>query len=331
MTKVLITGAAGLLGNNFSRYLIKKGYRVIGIDDFSGGYKDLVDPSVHLHECNLIDDKSVSHIFATETPDYVFHFAAYAAVGLSPFIRKHNYLNNVVASANVINSCVNYNVKKLIFASSMDVYGSQEPPFVETQRPLPEDPYGIAKYSVEQDIQAAGRLFGLNYNIVRPHNVFGVYQNIWDKYRNVIGIWIRQSLSGQPITIYGEGKQIRSFSDVDFYMEPFEKLLETCDGETFNIGADSYMSIAEAASRFQSVAKHNDLDTSVVHLEPRDEVIFAYCDHTKAKKMLNFKDDTQFEVLVDKMIKWAKNQPQRPVKFMDYEIEKKMYSFWAKK
>jgi UDP-glucose 4-epimerase len=330
MSKILITGVAGLLGNNLSRHFIKRGHKVVGIDDFSGGYKDLVHPQVQLYERNLVDDNAVSYIFATEKPDYVFHFAAYAAVGLSPFIRKHNYLNNVVASANIINACINYDVKKIIFASSMDVYGTQEPPFVETQQPRPEDPYGIAKYAIEQDLHAAGRLFGLKYNIVRPHNVFGVYQNIWDKYRNVIGIWIRQTLSGQPLTIYGEGKQIRSFSDVDFYMQPFEKLLGMCDGETFNIGADSYVSIAEAASRFQSVAKQNGFDTAIMHLEPRDEVIFAYCDHTKAKQMLDFKDDTHFENLVDKMIKWSLKQPVRSVKVMDYEIEKKMYSFWKK-
>ena len=330
MSKILITGAAGLLGNNLSRHFVKNGHKVVGIDDFSGGYKDLVHSQVQLYERNLVDDKAVSYIFATERPDYVFHFAAYAAVGLSPFIRKHNYLNNVVASANVINACINHNVKKIIFASSMDVYGTQEPPFIESQEPMPEDPYGIAKYAVEQDLAAAGRFFGLRYSIVRPHNVFGVYQNIWDKYRNVIGIWIRQTLSGQPITIYGEGKQIRSFSDVDFYMDPFEKLMVTGDGEIFNIGADSYVSIAEAASRFQSVAKLNGLNTSIVHLEPRDEVMVAYCDHSKAKKFLNFKDDTQFEILINKMISWAKDQPQRPVKFMNYEIEKGMYSFWKK-
>lgn len=330
MSKILITGVAGLLGNNLARHLLDKGHKVIGIDDFSGGYKDLVDPRVRLYECSLVDDKKISYIFLSEKPDYVFHFAAYAAVGLSPFIRKYNYTNNVVASANVINACINYDVKKIIFASSMDVYGTQEPPFVETQRPRPEDPYGIAKYAIEQDLHAAGRLFGLRYTIARPHNVFGVYQNIWDKYRNVIGIWIRQSLSGHPITIYGEGKQMRSFSDVKFYMEPFEKLMELGDGEIFNIGADSHISISEAASRFQSVAKRNGLDTTVVHLEPRDEVLVAYCDHTKAKELLGFKDDTNFEELVDKMIAWAKVQPKRPVKFMDYEVEKKMYTFWKK-
>jgi len=330
MSKILITGVAGLLGNNLSRHLIDKGHRVVGIDDFSGGYRDLVDSRVHLYECNLVDDKKVEYVFLSEKPDYVFHFAAYAAVGLSPFIRKYNYTNNVVASANVINACVNHDIKKIIFTSSMDVYGAQEPPFVESQRPQPEDPYGIAKYAIEQDLHAAGRLFGLRYTIVRPHNVFGVYQNIWDKYRNVIGIWIRQSLSGQPLTIYGEGKQMRSFSDVEFYMEPFENLLNVGDSEIFNIGADSYVSISEAASRFQLVAKHSGLDTSIAHLEPRDEVLIAYCDHTKAKQLLDFRDDTNFEKLVEKMILWAKAQPIRPIKYMNYEIEKNMYTFWKK-
>lgn len=330
MSKILITGVAGLLGNHLSRHFIEKGHKVIGIDDFSGGYRDLVHQSVQIYECNLTDLRLTNYVMQTENPDFVYHFAAYAAVGLSPFIRNHNYLNNVVASANVINSCINNNVKKMIFASSMDVYGTQTPPFVESQRQLPEDPYGIAKYAVEQDLVAANRFFGLNYSIVRPHNVFGVYQNIWDKYRNVIGIWIRQSLSGQPLTIFGDGLQMRSFSDVDFYMEPFEKLMVMGDGEIYNIGADSHVSILEAAQRFQLVAKRHGLDVKIVHLEPRDEVKIAYCDHSKAKRELDFKDDTNFEKLVDKMITWAKTQPKREVKLMSYEIEKNMYSFWKK-
>lgn len=331
MTKVLITGVAGLLGNNLSRYLLQRGHKVVGIDDLSGGYEDLIHDSVQLYKYSLVDEKTVSYIFMSEKPDYVFHFAAYAAVGLSPFIRNHNYLNNVVASANVINGCINNDVKKLIFASSMDVYGTQELPFVETQRPQPEDPYGIAKFAVEQDIHAAHRFFNLNYSIVRPHNVFGVYQNIWDKYRNVIGIWIRQSLAGQPLTIYGDGLQMRSFSDVDYYMSPFEQLMTTGDCEIYNIGADSHISILDAAKRFQLVASEHGIKTSIVHLEPRDEVKIAYCDHAKAKKDLNFKDETDFDALVSKMIIWAKTQPTRQTKFMKYEIEKKMYSFWSKK
>lgn len=329
--KVLITGVAGLLGANFSEYLLKKGYKVIGLDNLSGGYHEFIPAGTTFYKVDIANSDAIDQIIKTENPDYVYHFAAYAAVGLSPFIRKFNYVNNVIASANIINACINNNVKKLIFTSSMDVYGSDyEPPYTEEMVPKPEDPYGIAKYTVEQDIIAASRFFGLRYTIVRPHNVFGIYQNIWDKYRNVIGIWIRQTLSGQPITIYGDGQQIRSFSDVKYYMEPFEKLMMIGDGEIFNIGADSYTSILDAARKFKNVAESRGKNVTISHIQARDEVKVAYCNHSKAKRVLNFEDKTNFEELIDKMFTWAESQPDRPVKLMKYEIEKNMYDFWKK-
>lgn len=331
MANVLITGAAGLLGTHLSRYLLDAGHSVTGIDDLSGGYRENLDPRMNFVEGDLVFQKMLDDTFRRSRPDYVYHFAAYAAVGLSPFIRKHNYCNNVVASANVVNACVNHGVKKIVFSSSMDVYGGEnEPPYTEDMTPCPEDPYGIAKYAVEMDLKQAHRFFGLNYTIVRPHNVFGVYQNIWDKYRNVLGIWIRQTLSGQPITVYGEGSQVRSFSDIKYYMEPFEKLMSQGDCETYNIGADSHMSILEAATRFATVARKRGYNVEVKHLEKRDEVVYAYCDHTKAKRDLSFQDNTDFEVLIDQMFAWAEVQPSRPVKLMQYEIEKNMYDFWKK-
>ena len=329
--KILITGVAGLLGANFARHLLNAGHSVVGIDNLSGGYHDFIPNKVVFYKVDLSHRDAIDQIIKNEKPDYVYHFAAYAAVGLSPFIRSFNYVNNIVASANIINACINNNVKKLIFTSSMDVYGGvYEPPYTEEMIPRPEDPYGIAKYAVEQDLAAAGRFFGLRYTIVRPHNVFGVYQNIWDKYRNVIGIWIRQTLSGQPITIYGDGQQVRSFSDVKYYMEPFEMLMDIGDGEIFNIGADTHTTILEAAQRFKDVAASRDRRVEIIHLQPRDEVKMAYCDHKKAKELLNFKDETKFEELIDKMFIWSEKQPDRPVKLMPYEIEKNMYDFWKK-
>lgn len=329
MSKVLITGVAGLLGSHFSRHLLDKGHVVYGIDNYSGGYSDFVDPRVKMRAIDLQKTQMVDGVFAACKPDYVYHFAAYAAVGLSPFIRNYNYMNNVVASANVINGCVNHGVKKIIFTSSMDVYGSAyEPPYTEDMRPVPEDPYGIAKFAVEQDLAAAGRLFDLRYSIVRPHNVFGVYQNIWDKYRNVLGIWIRQILSGQPMTIYGDGEQVRSFSDIVFYMEPFEKLMEAGEGEVYNIGADQYVTINQAADTMRNIARKHGFNPTIIHLEARDEVKSAYCDHAKAKIHLKFNDDTNLDELLDKMFVWASNQPQRQIKNMPYEIEKNMYSYW---
>jgi UDP-glucose 4-epimerase len=331
MSKILVTGCAGLLGSHFTRHLLEKGHEVVGIDDLSGGYIENIDPRVDFYERNLVDSKKIDKIFKDAKPDYAYHFAAYAAVGLSPFIRNFNYTNNVVASVNLINSCINNEVKKVIFTSSMDVYGSAyQPPYTEEMTPNPEDPYGIAKYAIEMDLQQASRFFGLNYSIVRPHNVFGIYQNIWDKYRNVLGIWIRQTLSGQPLTVYGDGSQVRSFSDIKYYMEPFEKLMSVGDCQTYNIGADTEMTILEAANRFCSVANKLGHATRIVHLEPRDEVKIAYCDHSKAKNDLSFKDETDFDDLIEKMFVWAAAQPSRTVKMMNYEVEKKMYSFWKK-
>jgi UDP-glucose 4-epimerase len=328
--KVLITGVAGLLGANFSRHLLSKGHKVVGIDDLSGGYLDSVPSEVTFYQQDLTNRLAVSEIFSKEKPDYVFHFAAYAAEGLSPFIRNYNYTNNVLASANVINACINNDIKKVVFTSSMAVYGVGNPPFTENQLPTPEDPYGIAKYSVEMDLKLAHEMFGLKYSIVRPHNVVGIYQNIWDRYRNVIGIWIRKALNNEPLTIFGDGTQVRAFSDIKFYMEPFEKLMTAHDGEIFNIGADKYYTINEAADTVIDVAKELGIEAAKVHLEKRNEVHTAYCNHEKAHKLLSFEDNTDLRETVMKMFVWAKQQPNRPMKMMDYEIEKNMYSFWKK-
>ena len=330
MTTVLITGAAGLLGANFSRYLSKKGYTVVGIDNLFGGYESSVDPSSVFYKEDLNNASAVNKIFNDHKPDYVYHFAAYAAEGLSPYIRSFNYTNNVVCSSNVVNACVNNDVKKVIFTSSMAVYGEGNPPFTEDQPQTPEDPYGIAKYAVELDLKLAKEHFGLDYSIVRPHNVVGVYQNIWDRYRNVIGIWIRQSMNNESLTIFGDGTQVRAFSDISFYMKPFEQLMTEHSGETFNIGADKYWTINDAALTVQKVAAEFGNNVDLVHLEKRNEVHTAYSDHTKAKELLGFNDNTNLEETIREMYTWAQSQPNRTVEYFDYEIEKNLYSFWKK-
>lgn len=325
---ILITGIAGLLGAHLHRHFLKKGFNVIGIDDLSGGYYEFLSKNLDLiFYQRKIGEDCIDGIFEIHKPDVVYHLAAFAAEGLSPFVRCFNYQNNVIASASVINECIKHNCK-LIYTSSMAVYGSQEPPFNEDMEPKPVDPYGIAKYAVEMDIKQAHEQFGLRYNIVRPHNVLGVYQNIWDKYRNVIGIFIRQVLNNQPMTVYGDGNQTRAFSDVEYYMQPFEKLIDGFDGEIFNIGADKYSTINEVAEMVKKVALKHGYESSIIHLEKRDEVKHAYCYHAKAKNLLNFNDETELENLIDKMFDWAKNEPNRTVFKMDYEIQKNIYSYW---
>lgn len=324
---IFVTGAAGLLGANFSRYLLSKGYKVIGIDNLSGGYEDFLPQHKNFEfiKLNLEDKESLKIIFTNKKPSTVFHFAAYAAEGLSPFIRNFNYTNNVIASVNVINECINHNCK-IIFTSSIAVYGSQEPPFSEDQPLMPIDPYGIAKMTVEQDIKQAHNQFGLRYNIVRPHNVIGIYQNIWDRYRNAIGIFIRKVLDGEDIVVYGDGEQTRAFSDIQYYMEPFLKLISGHDGETFNIGADKYFTINEMAQKIKDLNPSGP--SNIVYGDKRHEAVHAYCSHDKAKNILDFKDDTNIDTLINQMYKWAAQQKPRGIKNMEYEVTKNMYTEW---
>ena len=114
---------------------------------------------------------------------------------------------------------------------------------VESSHPLPEDPYGIAKYAVEMDLEAANKLFGLDYIIFRPHNVYGENQNIGDKYRNVIGIFMNQLLNGIPLTVYGDGLQTRAFSYIDDVAPYIAKSvdIEKAYNQIFNIGGDNFL------------------------------------------------------------------------------------------
>ena len=327
--KIFVTGCAGLLGANYTRHLLANGHEVIGIDDLSGGYKAFVTKGENFSfvKLNLERRKKIVELFEEHKPEVLVHFAAYAAEGLSPFIRNFNYRNNLICSANLINECIKHDTK-FIFTSSMAVYGEQEPPFTEDKRPQPIDPYGIAKYAVECDLKLAHEQFGLRYNIVRPHNVLGIYQNIWDKYRNVIGIFIRKTLNGQPILVYGDGEQTRAFSDIKYYMEPFDRLLTEYDGEIFNIGADKHFTLNEVAEAVQKVGKKYGYEVPIEHGEPRHEVKHAYCDHTKAKSMLEFRDGTNLEELIESMFVWAMKQPNRKVKNMEYEVTKDIYDYW---
>ena len=327
--KIFVTGCAGLLGANYTRHLLANGHEVVGIDDLSGGYKAFLPKGEKFTfaKFDLERRKKVVELFEEHKPDILLHFAAYAAEGLSPFIRNFNYRNNLICSANLINECIAHNTK-FIFTSSMAVYGEQEPPFTEDKRPQPIDPYGIAKYAVECDLKLAHDQFGLRYNIVRPHNVLGIYQNIWDKYRNVIGIFIRKTLNGEPILVYGDGEQTRAFSDIKYYMEPFDKLLRDHDGEIFNIGADKHFTLNEVAQAVQTIGKKYGYEVPIEHGEPRHEVKHAYCDHTKAKTMLDFKDETNLDELIESMFVWAMKQPNRKVKKMEYEVTKDIYEYW---
>ena len=147
---VLITGVAGLLGSRLADWIIenKPEYEVVGVDDLSGGYAENVHKDVKFWQMNLTEHP-IENIFESHKIDYVFHFAAYAAEGLSPFIRCYNYDNNLKSTAKIINECIKHDVKRLVFTSTLAVYGHGNGGiFDESQQQAPIDPYGVAKYGL---------------------------------------------------------------------------------------------------------------------------------------------------------------------------------------
>jgi UDP-glucose 4-epimerase len=326
--RVLITGVAGFLGSRLADWIIEHipDAEVIGIDNLSGGYKENLHDLVEFFPVDILDDK-VSEVFSTYRPDYVFHFAAFAAEGLSPFVRSHNYRNNLEATSKIVTECIKNDVTRLIFSSTMGVYGDNPTPFYESDQPNPIDPYGIAKYACELDIRVAGEHHGLDWCIIRPHNVYGIKQNIWDRYRNVLGIWMYQHVNGLPMTIYGDGEQTRAFSYIDDCLEPLWKSSQesSCSKQIINLGGTKHYSMNEANEIIRKVMGGGTL----IYKEKRYEVKNAYSSYQKSIDLLGYNDKTSLIDGLTTMWNWVKTQPNRVSKGFDhYELDKGLYSFW---
>lgn len=323
---ILITGICGEIGSNFAKWLCENTeYEVIGLDNLSDGYLENVD--LNKIKFYLRDAQAdLTDIFEKHNIKYCYAMAAFCAEGFSPFVRKFSYQNNIIITANLINHCVKYKCK-LIYLSSMSIYGRNEVPFYETQTPNPIDSYGIAKFAGEMDIRVAGEQHGLNWAIIRPHNVIGRNCNIWSRYRNVLGRWMNQIKNNQPLTIYGDGEQKRAFSWVLDYCEPFLKVAENNYPEPiFNVGGDAFFTLNQVADLLFEVTGKN---TGKVYLQERFEVKNAYSNHDKAKQILGFEPKTDLKSMLEQMWEWVKVQPNREIKtFENIELAEGLYEFW---
>lgn len=304
------------------------GHEVVVLDDLSGGFEDHIPEGARFVQGSVADEALVTELFNEHKFDYVYHLAAYAAEGLSHFIRRFNYNNNLIGSINLINESVKHKVKCFVFTSSIAVYGKGQLPMTEEMTPIPEDPYGVSKYAVELDLRAAHEMFGLNYVVFRPHNVYGENQNIGDKYRNVIGIFMNQIMQGKPLTIFGDGTQTRAFSYIDDVAIPIAKSVTIPEAynEVFNIGADKPYTINELV---KVVCEEFGVEPNVTHLAARNEVLHAYSDHTKAHRVFGDPTGIDLKEGISRMANWARKVGARQSQeFGNIEITEKLPQGW---
>lgn len=326
----LVTGGAGFMGAHVVKELLALGHDVVVLDDLSGGFKDQVDERATFVLGSINDYALIDALFEKHRFDHVYHLAAYAAEGLSHFIREFNYRNNLIGSIHLINASVRFKVKCFVFTSSIAVYGALHPPMREDMAPRPEDPYGVAKLAVEMDLYAARHMFGLDYVVFRPHNVYGEYQNIGDRYRNVVGIFMNQLMQGKPLSVFGDGEQQRAFS----YVGDIAPVIANCVnvpaafGEVFNIGADTPYTVNQLA---RAVMAAMGVQGELLHVEARNEVVHAWSDHGKAHRIFGAGTNTPLDEGLRRMAEWARRTGARESKaFGHIEIEEKLPSFWKR-
>jgi UDP-glucose 4-epimerase len=325
---VLVTGGAGFIGSHVVDELVKQNNDVIVLDDLSGGFKENVNLNAKFIKGDICDYELVKKIFSENKIKYVYHLAAYAAEGLSHFIKRFNYNNNLIGSVNLINQSVINKVKCFVFTSSIAVYGKNQLPMTEDTIPMPEDSYGIAKYAVELELECSHKMFGLNYIIFRPHNVYGERQNIGDKYRNVIGIFMNQILQNKPLTIFGDGEQSRAFSYIGDVAPVIARAvnIEEVYNDVFNVGADIPYTINQLIERIKEIMGNNP---DIKYLKPRNEVVHAYSSHKKAEKAFGINNKTDLETGLRIMADWVKIHGAKATQnFKDIEIEENLPPSW---
>ena len=224
---------------------------------------------------------------------------------------------------------MNHGTRGFVFTSSIAVYGASPVlPMTEETPPHPEDSYGIAKLAVEQELEVSRAMFGLEYIVFRPHNVYGERQNIGDRYRNVVGIFMNQALMGQPMTIFGDGTQTRAFSHIDDVAPIIAESIDVPEArnQVFNIGAEQPYAVNDLAA---AVARAMGVPPGVRHLPARNEVRDAYSAHEKLARVFGRRPARSLEEGLEGMARWVRLQgPRRSQRFEHIEVTRNLPAAW---
>jgi UDP-glucose 4-epimerase len=330
MSRVLVTGVAGMIMSHVCDRLIENGHDVFGVDDLSGGVRENVPRGVKFFKDDIGDAFAMRHAFSVAQPDFVIHGAAFAAENLSHNTRVFTIENNLAGEAVIRNLSIEFEVKCMVSLSSIAVMGHQEPPFHDDTPPMPEDPYGICKFAGELDARAAYKFHGLNYCVWRPHNVAGTRQNGSDKYRNVAAIFIRQALEKKPLTIFGDGSQTRAFSPVGYVSKIIAQTVDRSEvwNGAYNLGSDRVITILNLA---KIVCELTGVQENFQFLDQRKDAKHAHMTHLCCQKFFpEVSDSEEIRTVLSSMIAEARAKGYRPMqRGPRIEVQKGLPPSWS--
>ena len=330
---IFITGVAGFLGSNLADYYLEKGFKVSGCDNLVGGSLENVDKdkvNFYKGDCENLDFM----VKAMKGSDVVCHAAAYAHEGLSSFSPTLICNNNVTGSTSVFTAAIINKLKRIVYCSSMARYGDTPTPYVETQVLNPVDPYGVAKVAAENILKILANTHEIEYNIAVPHNIIGTKQKYNDPFRNVASIMINLMLQNKRPTIYGDGEQKRTFSDIEDCIYCLDKLLldPNIKSEIINIGPDEEFISINAL--YEILSNKIGFNQKPIYVEDRpNEVKHATCSADKARRLLNYKTTVTLDQSLDKLIDFIKIKGPCSFEY-NYDIEidnEKTPKTWTKK
>jgi len=316
--RILVTGGAGFIGSHLVDRLLRENHEVFIIDDLSGGKEENVAQNVGGYRIDLRDERETMKALKEIKPKIVYHLAANAAENKAQFSPIDITSRNYSAFINTLTGFIKNKGTRFIFTSSIAVYGALQTPFKETDKPEPEDLYGITKLAAEQTLKVMSDVHGFEYVIARPHNVYGPRQNMSDPYRNVVTIWMNALLDRAPYYIYGDGEQKRCFSYIDDVVEALYECMTAPSGMTFNIGADKAYTLNELSRAMQGLMEAKE----PIYLPDRpQEVKEAIADHTQSKIILHYEDKTSLAKGILETWEWAKAQGYQLPKYIEFEID----------
>ena len=280
-SRCLITGGAGFIGSNLADELIKRGNEVLVIDNLSTGKIGNVNPAAKFYDLDIRDLDKIAPLF--EGVDYVFHLAAWPRVqpSIEDPIGSHEV--NLNGTLNVLMASRDAGVKKLIYSASSSAYGNQaQMPLKENMPAEPLSPYGMQKYMGELYCRLFSAIYGLPTVSLRYFNIYGKHQPLEGAYALVIGIFIRQQLKGEPMTICGDGENRRDYTSVvDVVRANILAVIssKTGKGEVINIGRGKNYSVNELARM---------IGGPTVNIEPRLEPKETLADNSLARELLGW-------------------------------------------